>query len=193
MTTKNATSNRGQSQAESSPESPPESPPESHAKLKGHIALFQPDIPQNTGAIMRLASCFDMTLNIIEPCGFVFSEKQWKRSAMDYAKNLHLNRHDDWQEFLQWRDAETEKNPKKRIILFTTKGNHCYDNFTFQKTDILLFGSETKGVPENVHEISDATLVIPMAKSARSLNLAMSVAIAVAHFNSQLRKENNND
>ena len=147
-----------------------------------HIALFQPDIPQNTGAIMRLASCFNMALDIIEPCGFVFSQKQWQRSAMDYRNELKLHRHDDWQAFTDW-----QKNKGKRLILFTTKTNHCYDAFDFNQDDVLLFGNESSGAPEYVHQHCDARLLIPI--HARSLNLAMSAAIATAYFHHHIRKK----
>ena len=145
--------------------------------LNGHLALFQPDIPQNTGAIMRLASCFAMPLHIIEPCGFLFGTEKFKRTAMDYIDDLTLTRHDDWQNFCHW-----QQNINARAILFTTHATKCYDEFEFQQNDILLFGSESSGVPDYVHQYCAHQLRIPIRAKARSLNLAMSAAIATAHF-----------
>ncbi len=156
------------------------------------LALFQPDIPQNTGAIMRLAACFNVSLEIIEPCGFIFSHPKIQRSVMDYTKHLNYTLHAHWQDFQNWRlshpiDRNNPNDGPKRLILFSTKTQKCYDDFYFQKHDILLFGNESSGVPDYVHQQADAIVTIPIQKTARSLNLAMSAAIATAHLQTEFK------
>ena len=112
------------------------------------IALYQPDIPQNTGNIFRLAACLGLEVDIIEPTGFLFDDNKFKRAMMDYMKNLKYIRHLDWESFFTWT-----KNKKFRLILITTKSNKPYYSYNFQNNDILLFGQETAGVPSNVHKI----------------------------------------
>jgi len=138
-----------------------------------HIALYKPDIPQNTAAIIRLAACLNLKLHIIEPCGFNLHDPRFKRVVMDYLGLGKIFRYDDYDNFLN-------KNKKKRIILMTTKAKTHYHKFKFKKKDVLLFGRESAGVPENLHKTIKNKLKIPMNKKTRSLNVAMSVAIISA-------------
>ncbi len=138
-----------------------------------HIALYKPDIPQNTAAIIRLCSCLDLKLHIIEPCGFNLNDSRFKRVVMDYIGLGKIFRYQDYDNFLN-------KNKKRRIILMTTKAKKHYHKFKFKKDDILLFGRESAGVPNNLHETIKDKIKIPMNKKTRSLNVAMSVAIISA-------------
>lgn len=133
------------------------------------LALYQPDIPQNTGTLIRLCACLGVPLDIIEPCGFTFTDKQLRRAAMDYAKGASLQRHDSWTDFLP---ATTG-----RLILATTKSANPYTTFAFQADDIILLGQEQSGVPMEVHDRADARLRIPMRGGARSLNIAIAGAM----------------
>jgi tRNA (cytidine/uridine-2'-O-)-methyltransferase len=141
-------------------------------KPRLHIALFQPDIPGNTGTILRLAACLGLGVDIIGPAGFDISDRALKRAGMDYLAIASLCRHDDWHAFDNWRRAE-----KRRLILFTTNGDIAYTDFSYRSDDVLLFGRESAGVPENIHEIADNRILIPMPGGGRSLNLAVSVAM----------------
>ena len=125
------------------------------------IALFEPDIPQNTGAILRLAACFDLAVDVIEPCGFVFSDRRLKRSGMDYLDELDITRHASWQAY-QLFVSES----KTRILLLTTKGDIPYTGFGYDPIDTLLLGRESAGAPDHVHAAAHARLVIPMAAGA---------------------------
>jgi len=145
------------------------------------IALYQPDIPQNTGNIFRLAACLGLTIDIIEPTGFLFDENRFKRAMMDYMKFLTYKKHTDWGTFFDW----TKKN-NHRIILLTTKSKKYYVNYKFKLNDILLFGRESAGVPDNIHNIVNERLSIPMAKNLRSINVSSSVAIVAAEACRQL-------
>jgi len=136
------------------------------------IALYQPDIAGNTGTILRLAACLGLAVDIIEPAGFALSDKNLKRAGMDYIAKAAMTRHVDWDAFEKWR----QKN-SKRLILASTKANTGYTRFPFEKDDIILFGRESAGVPENVHEMADHRITIPMADGQRSINLAVSVAM----------------
>ena len=138
------------------------------------IALYQPDIPQNTGNIFRLGACLGISVDIIEPTGFIFDDKKFKRSAMDYIDHIDYKRHIDWKHFYKW----VQEN-NFRLILMTTKTQQSFYTFQFQSTDILLFGSESSGVPDNIHQIVDYRLTIPMKKNLRSINLSSSVAIVI--------------
>ena len=138
-----------------------------------HIALYKPDIPQNTAAIIRLCSCLDLKLHIIEPCGFNLNDSRFKRVVMDYIGLGKIFRYQDYNNFLN-------KNKKRRIILMTTKAKKHYHKFKFKKDDILLFGRESAGVPNNLHKTIKDKVKIPMNKKTRSLNVAMSVAIVSA-------------
>ena len=137
------------------------------------IALYQPDIPQNTGTILRMAVCFGLPVDIIEPCGFIWNSKELKRAGMDYLDKVDVTRHMAWETFLQ-------AHPNERLVLLTTKASVPYTKFQFQKNDILLFGRESAGVPENVHQTVQARIRIPMKPNERSLNLALSCAMATA-------------
>ena len=136
------------------------------------IALYQPDIPGNTGTILRLAACLGARVHVIEPAGFDLSNRALKRAGMDYLEMAALRRHLNWREFDSWRAAE-----EKRLVLLTTKAGTAYTAHAFRDNDILLFGRESAGVPDDVHEAADARLTIPMAEGARSINLALSVAM----------------
>jgi len=137
------------------------------------IALFEPDIPQNTAAIIRTCACLGAKLEIIEPCGFLFSDKRFKRVVMDYMDEKDIK-------FYQSADIFFQENHKNRIILMTTKASISYTQFKFQKNDTILFGRESAGVPEKVHKALINKLKIPMENNKRSLNLASSVAIILA-------------
>ena len=138
-----------------------------------HIALYKPDIPQNTAAIIRLGACLNLKVHIIEPCGFNINDSRFKRVVMDYIGLSKIFRYEDYDIFIK-------KNKKNRIILMTTKATKHYHKFKFKKNDILLFGQESAGVPENLHKSIKNKLKIPINKKARSLNVAMSVAIISA-------------
>ncbi len=138
-----------------------------------HIALYKPDIPQNTAAIIRLSACFGLKVHIIQPCGFDLQDKRFKRVAMDYVGLSKIFKYDDY-------DIFEKKNYKSRIILMTTKATKSYHNFKFKKDDILLFGRESAGVPEQLHKTIKNKLRIPINKKTRSLNVAIAAAIVTA-------------
>lgn len=137
------------------------------------LALFQPDIPQNTGTLMRLCACMDVPMDIIEPCGFVLSDKNLKRAGMDYLGHLRLARHDSWGAF---RAATAPA----RTVLLTTKGDAGFHGFSFRPDDILVLGRESAGVPDDVHASCDARIRVPMAQGLRSLNVAVCGAMALS-------------
>lgn len=141
------------------------------------LALFQPDIPQNTGTLLRLGACLDLPLDIIEPCGFLFNEKAMKRAGMDYLNMASYRRHNSWDDFLEYRTKHPEEYG--RIILLTTHASQPYTDFNFQPNDIILMGRESAGVPEAVHNLADSRLVIPMNKNARSINVAVSAVMVI--------------
>ncbi len=138
------------------------------------IALFQPDIPQNTGTILRLCACMGAAAHIIEPAGFPVSDRHFRRAGMDYLDQVSLMRHDSWSKFEQWRNERGY-----RLILFTTKGTCSYLDYNYGLNDILLFGRESAGVPDEVAAAADARLVIPIKPGLRSLNIAMAAAMAL--------------
>ena len=142
-----------------------------------HLALFQPDIPQNTGTLLRLGACLDVALDIIEPCGFIFNEKAMRRAGMDYLEQVSYRRHNSWQDFLAFRQEHPEEYG--RLVLMTTHASNPYTDFNFKKNDIILMGRESAGVPQEVHETVDARLLIPMNKNARSINMAVSAAMVL--------------
>ena len=144
-----------------------------------HIALYKPDIPQNTAAIIRLSACLDLKLHIIEPCGFNLNDSRFKRVVMDYIGFSKIFRYEDYDIFLK-------KNSKSRIILMTTKAKKSYHKFKFKKDDMLLFGRESAGVPEYLHSTIKNKLNVPMNKKTRSLNVAMTVAIVTSEALKQL-------
>ncbi len=137
-----------------------------------NIALYQPDIPQNTAAIIRLCSCFDTTLEIIEPCGFLLDDKRLKKVAMDYLKKSKIMTYKSYDNFLVIKK-------KTRIILMTTKAKKKYSDFKFKPNDTILFGRESEGVPKSVHDNSYERLKIPLKKNSRSLNVGMAAAITL--------------
>ena len=138
-----------------------------------HIALYKPDIPQNTAAIIRLSSCLGLKLHIVEPCGFNLNDSRFKRVVMDYIGFSKIFRYEDY-------DIFKKNNSKSRIILMTTKAKQSYHRFKFKKNDMLLFGRESAGVPEFLHKTIKNKLKIPISKKTRSLNVAMSVAIVAS-------------
>jgi tRNA (cytidine/uridine-2'-O-)-methyltransferase len=137
------------------------------------IALFQPDIPQNTGTILRLCACLGLEAHIVEPAGFPVSDRAFRRAGMDYLDQVEIVRHESWHNFEQWRRQEG-----LRLVVFTTQAAIPYLDHRFTDRDILLFGRESAGVPVDVHAAADARLVIPLQPGLRSLNVAMAVAIA---------------
>lgn len=139
--------------------------------------MFQPDIPQNTGTLLRLGACLDIELDIIEPCGFIFSERTLKRAGMDYLDMVRYRRHHSWEHFLQYRAEHPEEYG--RIVLLTTHASEPYYNFEFRPNDIILMGRESAGVLEEVHQTADARLLIPMNRNARSINVAVSAVMVV--------------
>ncbi|MDA8619024.1 tRNA (cytidine(34)-2'-O)-methyltransferase [Candidatus Pelagibacter bacterium] len=138
-----------------------------------HIALYKPDIPQNTAAIIRLSACLNLKIHIIEPCGFDLHDARFKRVVMDYMGMSRIFKYEDYDDFLK-------KNKDKRIVLMTTKAKKHYHKFKFKKNDMMLFGRESAGVPENLHKTIKNRIKVPMNKKTRSLNVAMSVAIISA-------------
>ena len=138
-----------------------------------NIALYQPDIPQNTASIIRLCACFNTTLEIIEPCGFYLNDRRLKRVAMDYLDKSKIITYRSYEDFIN-------KKKKSRIILMTTKAKKKFNNFKFKPKDTLLFGRESEGVPKIVHYNSYERLKIPLKKNSRSLNVGMAVAITLS-------------
>ena len=138
-----------------------------------HIALYKPDIPQNTAAIIRLGACLNLKIHIIEPCGFNLHDSRFKRVVMDYMGMSRIFRYENYDDFLK-------KNKDKRIVLMTTKAKKHYHKFKFKKNDMMLFGRESAGVPESLHKTIKNRIKVPMNKKTRSLNVAMSVAIISA-------------
>ena len=141
------------------------------------LALFQPDIPQNTSTLLRLGACLDLPLDIIEPCGFIFNEKAMKRAGMDYLDLASYRRHNSWEDFLEYRTVHPEEYG--RIILLTTRASKPYTDFKFAPNDIILMGRESAGVPEAVHQLVDSRLLIPMNQNARSINVAVSAVMVI--------------
>ncbi|MET0222536.1 MAG: tRNA (cytidine(34)-2'-O)-methyltransferase [Tardiphaga sp.] len=146
------------------------------------IALYQPDIPQNTGTILRLCACLDVEAHIIEPAGFPTTDRHFRRAGMDYLDQVSIVRHDSWRHFEDWRS-----DAGNRLALFTTKGAVPYLDHRYGDDEILLFGRESAGVPEDVAAAADTRLVIPMRKDLRSINLAMTVAMALGEAIRQVR------
>ena len=144
------------------------------------IALYEPDIPQNTAAIIRTCACLGAKLEIIEPCGFLLSDKRFKRVVMDYMDLEQI-------EFYQSSEKFFEKKQNQRIVLMTTKGSLSYTDFKFKLDDTILFGRESAGVPEKVHKLIKDRLKIPMNDKVRSLNIASSVAIVLAESLRQIK------
>ena len=136
------------------------------------LALYQPDIPQNAGAMLRLAACLGVGVDVIEPCGFVWSDRHLRRAGMDYLDQVDLTRHSSWQVFLAARGAG-------RLVLLTTGGSIAHTGIAFQPGDTLIVGRESAGAPEEVHDAADARVVVPMVAGARSLNVALAAGIVL--------------
>lgn len=142
------------------------------------LALFEPDIPQNTGALLRLAACFGLGVDVIFPCGFIFDDARMRRAGMDYIDRVDIRRHTSW-------EAYQKGAPSGRLILLSTKAAEPYHRFVFQPDDTLLLGRESSGVPDHVHDVADHRLVIPLQAGMRSLNVAMAAAIVAAEAQRQ--------
>lgn len=136
------------------------------------IALFQPDIPGNTGTILRLAACLGLKVDIIEPAGFVLSDKNLRRAGMDYLASVAMTRHINWEHFDAWRRSEG-----RRLVLASTRAALPYTRLDYRANDILLFGRESAGVPEHVHDLAKERVLIPMVEGQRSINVALSAAM----------------
>lgn len=147
------------------------------------LALYQPDIPQNTGTILRTAMCLGLPVDIIEPCGFVFSSKQLRRAGMDYLNQADITRHDSWNAFQAFVVQE-----KARLVLLSTKAEGVYTDFSYSQDDILMLGRESAGVPDEVFKATDAQVRIAMLDGARSLNVAISAAMVVGEALRQTSK-----
>jgi tRNA (cytidine/uridine-2'-O-)-methyltransferase len=152
----------------------PEKTAKESARGAMRIALFEPDIPQNAGAILRLAACLGLHAHLIEPAGFPVTDRAFRRAGMDYLDQVALTRHASWESFEAWRTTSG-----LRLVLFTTRGDTPYLQHRFRPEDVLLFGRESAGAPEKVHAAADARLLIPMRPGLRSLNVAIACAMAV--------------
>ena len=149
------------------------------------IALYQPDIPQNTGNILRLAACLDLSVDIIEPTGYIFDDKRFKRSSMDYINHVDYKKHIDWDSFYKWSLEQ-----HYRLILLTTKSQKKYYKHKFKNNDILLFGRESAGVPKKIHQCVNERLLIPMQKGLRSLNVSNAASMIAGEALRQLNSFN---
>lgn len=138
------------------------------------LALYQPDIPQNTGTLLRLCACWDIKMHLIEPLGFIFNEQKMRRSAMDYIDHVNYTRHANFEAFKAYANQN-----QKRIVLSTTKGATLLQKFQFTENDIILMGRESAGVPDDVHAAADARIRIPMKAEMRSINMAVSASAMV--------------
>jgi tRNA (cytidine/uridine-2'-O-)-methyltransferase len=136
------------------------------------LALYQPEIPQNTGTLLRLGACMGVTVHIIEPCGFVLSDRRLRRSGMDYVDTVHMVRHASWDDFWAARVG-------RRCVLLAPRASHCYIDFRFQPGDILLLGKESCGVPVWIQDMVEASVFIPMYHNMRSLNVAIAAAMVL--------------
>lgn len=148
------------------------------------LALYEPDIPQNAGALMRLAASLGVPLDLIGPCGFVLDDRRLRRAGMDYLEALDLARHDSWAAFEGWR---RRAQPASRLLALTTRGEARYTDWSFRADDVLLVGRESAGLPESVHESADGRLAIPMQAGLRSLNVATAAAMVLGEALRQTR------
>lgn len=146
------------------------------------LALFEPDIPQNTGTLLRLAACLGVPVDIIEPCGFVFSDSRLRRAGLDYLAAAERRHHGSWETYMQERGAGAG-----RLLLLTTRGDTAYTDFKFAAGDTILLGRESAGVPDAVHAAADARLVVPMRPDLRSINVALAGAMVVGEALRQLK------
>ena len=145
------------------------------------LAAFQPDIPQNVGALMRLCVGMDIALHIIEPCGFVWDERKIKQSAMDYRAHVNVTRHNNWDDFMR-------AMVNRRVVLLTTKTDQSVYDFQFHENDVLLLGRESAGVPDDIHNAIEYKVIIPMRGHVRSFNVAMSGAIVISEALRQVKQ-----
>lgn len=146
------------------------------------LALFQPDIPQNTGTMLRLAACLGVAVDIVEPAGFDVSDRNFRRAGLDYLDRVEILRHRSWEAFETWR-----RQASRRLVLATTRGALPYADFAFRADDVILVGRESAGVPDAVHTAADARIVIPMQAGLRSLNVAVSAAMLLGEALRQTR------
>lgn len=161
------------------------------------LALFEPDIPQNAGTLMRLAACLGVAVDVIEPCGFAFGEKQMRRAGMDYLDKVDLTKHMSWSAFenalVDGKGRALDKDGRgrpggNRLVLLTTKAAQPYTDFDFKEGDIIMVGRESAGVPEAVHDAADARLLVPMVEGVRSLNVAVTASMVLGEALRQLEK-----
>lgn len=148
------------------------------------IALYQPDIPQNTGTILRMAACLAIPVDVIEPAGFDLSDRALKRAGLDYLEHAALHRHQSWEDYLSWVGIAAAEAPQTidspgRLILLTTRATHAYTEFAFAPRDVLLLGRESSGVPDHVHNAVAKRLTIPLVPGRRSLNVAVAAAMVL--------------
>ncbi len=136
------------------------------------LVLFEPDIPQNTGALLRLGACLGLAVDIVEPCGFLLDDKRLRRAGMDYLDRVDMTRHSSWEAY--------QRVAAGRLVLLTTKGSTRYTDFAFRRGDNILLGRESAGVPEAVHGAADARLLIPMREGVRSINVALAAAMVLS-------------
>jgi tRNA (cytidine/uridine-2'-O-)-methyltransferase len=148
------------------------------------VALYEPDIPQNTGTILRLCACFGIQAHLIEPAGFPITDRAFRRAGMDYLDQVEIMRHASWAAFDAWRRAEG-----RPLTLFSTRGTASYLDHAYESGEILLFGRESAGVPDRVFEAADTRLVIPIRPGLRSLNIAVACAMAVGEALRQIRPQ----
>lgn len=141
-----------------------------------HLVIYQPDIPQNLGTMLRMAACTGVEVELVEPCGFVYDDKKVRRAGMDYIDHVTLRRHSSWQQFLQFKESHY---PSSRLVLLTTKSPMPYTEFQFAPDDMLIVGRESAGVPDEVAAISNAQVVVPMRPPLRSLNVAIASAMVL--------------
>ena len=142
------------------------------------LVLFEPDIPQNTGALLRLAACWNLSVDVIFPCGFIFDDRRMKRAGMDYVAEADITRHNSWAAYQSWRVDNAAL--AGRLLLLSTKAAAPYQDFAYRADDSVMVGRESSGVPEEVHLAADHRLVIPLRPGMRSLNVAMAAAIVTA-------------
>ena len=143
------------------------------------LALYEPDIPQNAGSLLRLGACLGIGVDIIEPCGFLLSDRNFRRAGMDYLQHADIRRHASWARFRDNFSASARANVHGRLVLLTTRGLTAYTDFAFGAEDTLMVGRESAGVPDDVHAAADARLVIPLLPGLRSLNVAQAAAMVL--------------
>jgi tRNA (cytidine/uridine-2'-O-)-methyltransferase len=148
------------------------------------LALYQPDIPQNTGTMLRACACLGASAAIIEPAGFPTTDKHFRRAGMDYLDHVEIARHDSWRAFEEWRSSSG-----RRLVLLTPRGLTPYTDFTFRSDDVLLVGRESAGVPDDVHAAADARIIIPIRAGLRSLNVAVAACMALGEALRQVARD----